>query len=490
TPSHIRSKLMDLLKDLDDDLPDLTPRRLLRHPIIKVFLSKSLPTLFNPTLADWHVSLANRSHLKAYIRQAREFHYPFGTGWRGVLNLKAHHDQLSKETHYIRHEDEDEDELPKGDGILRIIICMTPEASRRLISSGRYLQSDIAFRRITGFKEFEVAGMERDANTSIIYLRIFINRMSAFAHQRVFEEIEDIVYEDTGKRLQWHHLHATDANDGLDSMILSWTADQHRGQAKGKSRLGLHLQKIASQMPRKRDLYQPERAVQDLTPYEHLHRMFRVCVVHYFRLVKLCATTEHVRWLMRSLVCMEHRDWDGTLQMIQDLGGKAAQGILLLFYWLQNKKSSGFVFEGICWQKSFIPHAIWEAGDNNSNLIETVHSDANREGVHCTLIGGIKRAQLFDSMKMKALNVGRQSRCSSHSLLPQAFESFGITLSYKTGHILENALGNLKRRGTVFFRWLAAFLSNNTCHRQQNAEAIGGGRCQDPHMESQASVRN
>jgi hypothetical protein len=148
------------------------------------------------------------------------------------------------------------------------------------------------------------------------------------------------------------------------------------------------------------------------------------------------------------------------------------------------------VFEGICWQKSFIPHAILEAGDNNSNLIETVHSDVNREGVHCTLIGGIKRAQLFDSMKMKALNVGRQSCCSLHSLLPQVFESFGITPSYKTGLISENALGNLKRCGTVFFRWLAAFLSNNTCDRQQNAEAIGGGRCQDPHMESQASVRN
>jgi hypothetical protein len=113
----------------------------------------------------------------------------------GVLNLKAHHDQLSKETHYIRRvllipmgeqpedEDEDEDELPKGDGILCIIICMTPEASRRLISSGRYLQSDIAFRRITGFKEFEVAGMERDTNTSEFFDMYFVvclsNLMSA-----------------------------------------------------------------------------------------------------------------------------------------------------------------------------------------------------------------------------------------------------------------------------------------------------------------------
>jgi hypothetical protein len=58
--------------------------------------------------------------------------------------------------------------------------------------------------------------------------------MCAFAHQRVFEQIEDIVFEDTGKRLKWHHLHALGPDDGLDSMILSWVGDQHRGQAKGK----------------------------------------------------------------------------------------------------------------------------------------------------------------------------------------------------------------------------------------------------------------
>lgn len=59
--------------------------------------------------------------------------------------------------------------------------------------------------------------------------------MSALAHQRVFELIEEIVFEDTGHHLQWHHLHGSNANGGLDGMILSWTGDQHRGQAKGVS---------------------------------------------------------------------------------------------------------------------------------------------------------------------------------------------------------------------------------------------------------------
>ncbi|KAK6974428.1 hypothetical protein R3P38DRAFT_3331676 [Favolaschia claudopus] len=449
TPPRIRAQLFALLEEMDEDLPDLTPRRLLRHPILKAFLSKALPNVLNPTLADWHVSLANRSHLKSYIKQARELHYPFGTGWHGVVSLKAHQDEnLPKESHYIRRilaidhgpanidiDDEEEEELgglKTKDDRLRIIICMTPEASRRLIRSGRYLQSDIGFRRIVGFKEFEVASMDRDANTSLIFLRIFLNRMSATAHQRVFEEIEAIVYEDTGKHLRWHHLHASQPDVGFDSMILSWVGDQHRGQAKG---LHLHLQKLASRMPIKSDMYQPERNLQDLSPYEHLHRVFRVCVVHYFRLVKLCATTEQVRWLMRSLVCMEHPDWDGTLESIRELGGKPAQD------WLQNKLSSGFVFEGICWERSFMPRSIWEAGDSNSNLIETVHRDANREGVQCTLLGGLKKGQSFDRMKTITL---------------QTFESFGITPTYRTGHPSENALMNLKRRDNQTHKQIVA----------------------------------
>ncbi|KAJ6505572.1 hypothetical protein C8R45DRAFT_1091275 [Mycena sanguinolenta] len=433
TPPNVREKLMGLLGQMVDDLADLTARRFLRHPILKSFLSGEFPNLINPTLADWHVSLANREHVKSYIKQAQEIHYPFGTGWKGVINLKSYQDaKLPKEHHYIQRTlalpahsdptDSDDEEF----------MCMTPEASRRLLASGRYLQSDIGFRRIIGFKEFEVAGMDRDANTSIIYCRIYLNRMTAQAHQHVFEEIEGIVLEDTGKRLQWHHLHATSLENGLDSMILSWTADQHRGQAKG---LGLHLQKLASCMPPKRDMYETERLLQELSPYEHLHRNFRVCTMHYFRLVKLCATTEQVRWLMRSLVCMEHPDWDSTIQMISIHGGKAAQD------WLQNKESSGFVFEGICWQKSRMLWQIWEAGDNNSNLIETTHRDVNREGVQCTLVGGLKKGQQFDAMKMKTL---------------KAFESYGITPTHKSTHISANALSNLKRRDNHSHRQLVA----------------------------------
>jgi hypothetical protein len=43
---------------------------------------------------------------------------------------------------------------------------MTTEASQHLRSTGRYFQSDISFNRIALFLEFELACLDRDANTS------------------------------------------------------------------------------------------------------------------------------------------------------------------------------------------------------------------------------------------------------------------------------------------------------------------------------------
>ncbi|KAJ7842138.1 hypothetical protein B0H14DRAFT_2586540 [Mycena olivaceomarginata] len=44
---------------------------------------------------------------------------------------------------------------------------MSPNASRRLLQRGSYLQSDIAFQCIVDFLEFELACMDRDSNTRI-----------------------------------------------------------------------------------------------------------------------------------------------------------------------------------------------------------------------------------------------------------------------------------------------------------------------------------
>jgi hypothetical protein len=84
TPPTVRTQIFRLLEDLAEDIPDITPRRFLRHPILKTFLKLKFPRISQPTLSDLHISLANRSHIKVYIKQIKEIHCPFGPGWESV----------------------------------------------------------------------------------------------------------------------------------------------------------------------------------------------------------------------------------------------------------------------------------------------------------------------------------------------------------------------------------------------------------------------
>ncbi|KAJ7619759.1 hypothetical protein B0H17DRAFT_1152123 [Mycena rosella] len=418
TPMAVRRDILMLLKNLREELPDITPRRFLRHPAVKNFLNMKFPNNPFPTLSDLHPSLANRSHIASYISRAIKEDFPEGTDWKGteairlhqapvvmrllaVQRLKAEQDaNLPEEEHYIRvileldnnnlpvHEEDDEPGEP-GEKT-RIIICMSREGSRRLQLYGAYLQSDTGFKRIVGFDEFELAAMDRDANTSIIFCRVYITRHTAAAHQHIFEELERIVLTDTGSELRWRHLHAT-TQDETAALILHWTADQHRGQAKG---LGLHLVAVAQKLPADRmDLYETDRPLRSLGPYDHLRRLFRLCVVHYCRNIKTCAVKEPVRQLMRGLACIQHPDWDVTVNRIRNEGGKA--------------------------------------GEAHSNLTETVHRDVNREGVHCTLLGVLLKGQQFDALKMRTLKL---------------WETVGIRPTNQPTTSVVNALKNLKRQ--------------------------------------------
>ncbi|KAJ7913928.1 hypothetical protein B0H13DRAFT_1612047 [Mycena leptocephala] len=435
TPRAARSHILGLLRTLRQDLPDMTPRRFLRHPALKVFLLNTFPHLTMPTLSDLHPSLANRAHLGAYIARAREEHFPHGTDWKaGILHLKRQQDDtLPSHQRYIRvileldnatlpAHDEDDDQPPTTDKKTRIIVCMAPDSSARLCKA-QYLESDIGFKRIVGFDEFEIAGMDRNANTSIVFCRVYLTCHTAAAHQRIFHEINQIVLHDTGQPLYWRHIHGRSPNDFRVGLILHWGADQHRGQAKG---LGLHLADRAAELPlNTMDMHEPNRPLHALTPYDHLGRVYRVCRVHNYRNIQQCAVPAHVRRLMRSLACIRHPDWQGTINQILRDGGKAALD------WVRDKENCKFAFSGICWECSFIPLPVWEAGDPHTNLIETVHRDVNREGVHCTLLGGLLRGQEYDELQRATL---------------LEFEQHGIRPSYHAVNPVTNAIKNVIRR--------------------------------------------
>lgn len=91
--------------------------------------------------------------------------------------------------------------------------------------------------------------------------------------------------------------------------------------------LGLHLVALAAALPNDQmDLHEPERTLQSLSPYDHLRRLFRLCIVHNYRNIKTSPVPEPVRDLMRSLSCIQHSNWDQTLAKISADGGKAGHG--------------------------------------------------------------------------------------------------------------------------------------------------------------------
>ncbi|KAK7013858.1 hypothetical protein R3P38DRAFT_3322433 [Favolaschia claudopus] len=403
TPPHIRAEVSRLLRSLDDD--DLADA---------------------PMLMDLRSSLANREHLRSYITAAKVDLFPAGgTGWKGVSRLKEWQDtNLEPDEHYIRkimevpdlpvdefdadHDSPLTSEFPAT--TLQIIICMSLTGSERLLNA-QYIQSDIAFSRIEEFLELEMAAMDRVANTSVIFLRVYLNRQTAAAHQLIFIEIEKIFEGDTGATLQWRHLHA---NSGRPKVGFLLTKLGHDDIELG---IGLHLQDVAQKMPH------------NLGPYDHLR-------LHAKRNIESCAVDESVRNLMRSLFCMRHPSWDDTVAAIQREGGKAGTD------WVQDKIRCKFAFPAICWERSFIPEEVWKAGEGHTNLIESVHADVNREGVRCTLVGGIKKGQAFDKMKMRTLEI-------------LVFEEYDIHPSYKPGHLSENAIKGLKRKNRSAHKNLA-----------------------------------
>ncbi|KAJ7312830.1 hypothetical protein DFH08DRAFT_717029, partial [Mycena albidolilacea] len=365
TPQAVRSQLLTLLQNLRQDLLDMTACRFLQHPAIKSYL-----------------------YTTAYIASAKKEHFPHGTDWKGEQPslLQSHHlidftflqecstssvfkmssFPATSTTFVLPAHEEDEPPLLPEEKSTHIIICMTPHSSSRL-QKAQYLQSDISFKRIVGYDEFEISAMDRDANTSVVFCRVYLTRHTAAAHQRIFEEIDKIVEFDGGRRLRWRHLHGQSLED-FQGLILHWGADQHRGQAKGDplkmaSGLGLYLvDRAAALPPSQMDLHESWRTLRSLRPYEHLRRIYRLCKVHNYRNIQTSSVSDPVRQLMCSLACIEHPSWDAAIAQIIADGGKAGAD------WVRDKVTSKFAFPGICWEKSFIPFPAGYADDLTNRL--------------------------------------------------------------------------------------------------------------------------
>lgn len=86
------------------------------------------------------------------------------------------------------------------------------------------------------------------------------------------------------------------------------------------------------------DLHEIHRPLQTLTDYEHISRLVRLCTVHFFRNIDETGLGPEIRQKMKSLACVQHKDWDGTIKYIEEHGGKPGKGKnMSLFIGLNSK---------------------------------------------------------------------------------------------------------------------------------------------------------
>lgn len=186
-------------------------------------------------------------------------------------------------------------------------------------------------------------------STAFVGCRAFTTSQSAGAHLILHRMMFEIAEADTGQSVKFRYLHGS----GYDT----WSADAHKGQALGEFRLagsagfclltaltglGLYLQEIS----RNNNGICPEDPAKrwcDLTPYEHLLYVYRLCVLHFKRKIKELGDkiSKEVRVAMLSLSSSQPLpDIDATLDVIR-AGGKKAEGSYFLLVHRINPSSPG-----------------------------------------------------------------------------------------------------------------------------------------------------
>ncbi|KAF8572617.1 hypothetical protein K439DRAFT_1665995 [Ramaria rubella] len=209
---HIFNQLLD---GLGWKLADATPRCIILDSAFMSGLQKAVgwKGQRDPTLSDLHPSLGNADHAAWLINNLQETYYPYGTGLKGAYHLLEEHKELSCEDAYVRCVEEHD------------------------IPATKHPSIDTSFKRLHKWQEFEIEAWFSEYLRSIVVACAFTTSQSAAAHHILFHCIFAIVHKDTGKVVQFHHIHGV----GFDTFM----ADRHKGQALG---LGLCCEEICRNM--------------------------------------------------------------------------------------------------------------------------------------------------------------------------------------------------------------------------------------------------
>ncbi|KAF8582118.1 hypothetical protein K439DRAFT_1511983 [Ramaria rubella] len=404
TPQAIIDVFNSLLEDLDWKLADATPRQIILDSAFVNSLQKVLgwQHLCDPTLGHLHPSLSNADHTARLIKKLRHVRYPLGTGLEGAYHILVEHTQLPPDNRYVRCVEE---HSVLGEGKIYLVICMLKAMSKLLLETKRP-SIDTSFKWLHKWQEFEIEAWFPEYFCSIVMAHALTMSQSAEAHCILFYRIFAIVHEDTGRPVQFRHIHGI----GFDTFM----ADGHLGQALG---LGLCCEEMCQGMSGYCAI-EWTKALHVLTPYEHLARMYRYCFAHFVRNVLALkgVVTFEVQAAMMSLSSAEPLpNFEGTLQLIRQGGKKAAD-------WLKNKESAyGFAIAALYQPASKIPIEVWKASPSTSNGNEQAHRSINQDGVKLTMLAGIMHGMQYDSRAISGLELLRMYGISTRDQLQTHF---------------------------------------------------------------------
>ncbi|POG59122.1 hypothetical protein GLOIN_2v1789505 [Rhizophagus irregularis DAOM 181602=DAOM 197198] len=354
-PVTIRTRLQELIHQANNDNTDVTPTHIITGNLIKTYFGVEY-------LSDIHASLNNTDRLRYYIDKIQKEIHPQGQGLLGVVYNYSRN--INNFRDYVKRLEFFEDEHV-------IIVCTTSEQLNEWIKC-KHFQIDLSFKRVMGeINEFEINYYSNEHNLILTFARVFTNRATTIAYQRIFRVLFDLVLQLTGSPPQFKHIHGS----GWNCII----ADLDYAQAKG---LGLALNEIDN--------------TKDWE--EHLVHIFRSCLVHYKRKIREKGYNDIVKNKMIALLTAESESAiNQVFDDIQAIEENAADWIT--FY------RQKWVIASLNKSMSKIANDVWITSPDNTNVAESAHALSNRRGRDLKLLTAILHGQKLDKERFTTIYV-------------------------------------------------------------------------------------
>ncbi|CAB4428174.1 unnamed protein product [Rhizophagus irregularis] len=331
-PVTIRTRLQELIHQANNDNADVTPTHIITGNLIKTYFGVEY-------LSDIHASLNNTDRLRYYV------------------------DKIQKEIH------------PQGQGLLGVVYNYSRNINnfrdyvKRLVQT---FQIDLSFKRVMGeINEFEINYYSNEHNLILTFARVFTNRATTIAYQRIFRVLFDLVLQLTGSPPQFKHIHGF----GWNCII----ADLDYAQAKG---LGLVLNEIDN--------------TKDWE--EHLVHIFRSCLVHYKRKIQEKGYNDIVKNKMIALLTAESES--AINQVFDDIQAIEEDAADWITFYRQK-----WVIASLNKSMSKIANDVWITSPDNTNVAEAAHALSNRRGRDLKLLTAILHGQKLDKERFTTIYV-------------------------------------------------------------------------------------